>query len=167
VGHAVPADFLSSGVGVERVCPVVHLPFAICHLRLSLSQLAIIPFVLFAVAATAAPTVPASKKGLQVQMVDDALALGIRHAALNVNLTSLVDPAHRPGSLAWTLEGETFHFHRGAVERIPIKPLSDAGVSVALILLTYESSDTNLNRLMLHPRRAARMDCRCRRRGAA
>ncbi|HSI61943.1 MAG TPA: hypothetical protein VLE43_02460, partial [Candidatus Saccharimonadia bacterium] len=29
---------------------------------------------------------PPSKKGLQVQMVDDALTLGVRHAAVNVSL---------------------------------------------------------------------------------
>jgi hypothetical protein len=34
------------------------------------------------------PTVP-SKKGLQVQMIDDALALGVRHATLNVDLDCL------------------------------------------------------------------------------
>ena len=34
----------------------------------------------------------ASKKGLQVEMVDDALALGVKHAALNFNLSQLIDP---------------------------------------------------------------------------
>ena len=38
--------------------------------------------------------VAASKKGLQVEMVDDALALGIKHAALNFNLTPLIDLAN-------------------------------------------------------------------------
>src|SRR5262245_19291493 len=117
----------------------------------------LIPVFAFVVTALVSAAPAASKKGLQVQMVDDALALGIRHAALNVNLTSLIDPTHRPDNLSWTLDGETFHFHRGAVEHIPVQPLSDAGVSVALILLTYESGDTNLDRLMLHPRRAARL----------
>ena len=31
-----------------------------------------------------------SKKGLQVQMTDDAIALGVRHAGLNVNLCDLI-----------------------------------------------------------------------------
>lgn len=35
----------------------------------------------------------ASKKGLQVEMVDDALYLGIKHAGLNINLSQLVDPS--------------------------------------------------------------------------
>ena len=45
----------------------------------------------------------ASKKGLQVQMTDDAIALGVKHAGLNVDLAALVDlggegPARRRGS---------------------------------------------------------------------
>ena len=47
----------------------------------------------------------ASKKGLQVQMVDDAIALGVKHAGLNVDLPSLrgfdrTTPAIRRGN--WT-----------------------------------------------------------------
>ena len=33
---------------------------------------------------------PSGKKGLQVQMIDDAIALGIHHAASNINLTVLL-----------------------------------------------------------------------------
>ena len=72
----------------------------------------------------------ASKKGLQVELLDDALALGIKHAALNVNLSQLVAPnadvdaAHLP----WTSDGQTFHFHRDRVERLDrtIKTLSES-----------------------------------------
>ena len=35
----------------------------------------------------------ASKKGLQVDMIDDALALGVKHDALNFNPTQFNDPA--------------------------------------------------------------------------
>src|SRR5688572_11605986 len=54
-----------------------------------------VTFVLLSTSAqetTPFPT-PSSKKGLQVQMVDDALALGVKHAALNVNLAQLLDPS--------------------------------------------------------------------------
>ena len=85
-----------------------------------------------------------SKKGLQIQMVDDALALGITHAALNVNFAQLLDvsdPAKlKPNS--------------GYLESLDrqIKPLSDANVVVSLILLYYKSSNEALDRLMLHPK---------------
>ncbi len=66
-------------------------------------------------------------KGLQVQMVDDALALGVKQAALNVSITSLIDLDFKPDSLRYRMAGREYAFHRGAVESIPVKALSDAG----------------------------------------
>lgn len=96
---------------------------------------------------------PDSKKGLQVQMVDDALELGIRHAALNVNLTRLIDPAAKPDSLRWVSNGETFNLSAAVVADLDrqIKPLSDQGVVVYLILLPYASGQRERDSLMLHP----------------
>jgi hypothetical protein len=95
----------------------------------------------------------ASKKGLQVQMVDDALALGVKHAALNVAFNQLLNV--RPGgdALPWSLDGQTVHFSRAAVNALDrqVKPLSDAGMVVSLILLYYESGNAELDRVMLHP----------------
>ncbi len=45
-----------------------------------------------------------SKKGLQVEMPDDAIALGIKHACLNINLCSLIEPKAGPSSLLFTLD---------------------------------------------------------------
>ncbi len=99
------------------------------------------------------PTAP-SKKGIQVQMVDDALALGIKHATLNVNLAQLIDPSGNTNNPGWQFEGRTYRFQRRYVESLDrqIKPLSDAGVLVYFILLAIESGDTNVNRIVLHPR---------------
>jgi hypothetical protein len=96
----------------------------------------------------------ASKKGLQVELVEDALALGVKHAALNFNLSQLVDPRGDTNNPAWESEGRTYRFQRRYVEHMDrqIKTLSDHGVLVNLIVLAYASSDTNVNRLMLHPR---------------
>jgi hypothetical protein len=95
-----------------------------------------------------------SKKGLQVQMVDDALTLGVKHAALNVDLARLPDLEKRADSHRWTLDGETFHVRRDVVAALDrqVKPLSDAGVLVTFILLTYEAGDPALRRIMNHPR---------------
>ena len=101
------------------------------------------------------PTAPlraTGKKGLQVQMVDDALALGIRHAALNVDLPALWDGAGAADSYVWKSNGREFRFRKAAVDAIPVKPLSDAGISVSLILLAYASGDTNRDGLWLHPK---------------
>jgi hypothetical protein len=94
-----------------------------------------------------------SKKGLQVQMLDDALELGIKHASFNVNLTSLIDLAGQPTSFAWPVDGVALHFHRGPVESLDrqVRTLTDAGVVVTFILLTYASGQPALDRVMLHP----------------
>lgn len=97
---------------------------------------------------TAAEMPGAHKKGLQVQMVDDAITLGIKHAVLNVSLTGLIDLDHKPESFAWKSDGRDYFFHRGAVEAIPVKPLSDAGIQVTLILLATTIDDPRLSRIM-------------------
>ena len=95
----------------------------------------------------------ASKKGLQVQMVDDALALGIKHAALNVNFSQMIDLAQRTNSAVWATDGQSVHFHRSYIESLErqVRPLTEAGVVVSLILLAYQSGDPGLNRILLHP----------------
>ena len=90
----------------------------------------------------------AGLKGLQVQMIDDALKLGINHAALNVSLTSLIDLDAHPDSFRWQSDGRTFYFSRGAVEGIPVLPLSSAGVRVYLILLSTVTAEPRLNRIV-------------------
>ncbi|WP_425397692.1 DUF5722 domain-containing protein [Aeoliella sp.] len=98
-----------------------------------------------------------SKKGLQVEMVDDALALGVKHAAINVALSQLAIP---PGT---QVEGDTLNFeangHSYAVRKrylqsldAQIRGLSDQGVLVYAILLVYASEHPGVNQLMMHPR---------------
>jgi hypothetical protein len=94
-----------------------------------------------------------NKKGLQVQMIDDALALGIHHAALNLDVTRLVDPVARPTSIKWKSGGREFYFNERVVADLDhrVKPLSEAGVVVYVILLPYASGDVARNTLMVHP----------------
>lgn len=96
----------------------------------------------------------ASKKGLQVEMVDDALALGVKHAALNFNLAQLIDPAASTNSIAAEFDGRTYHFKPGYLASMDqrIKVLSDRGVLVNLIVLTYQSRNPDIDRLLIHPR---------------
>lgn len=94
-----------------------------------------------------------SKKGLQVQQVDDAIALGVKHAALNFNLAQMVALEPAPNDFSWKMDGQTFSFRRGYVEHLDqlIKTYSEAGATVSLILLNYVSSNDKLNKLLLHP----------------
>jgi len=96
---------------------------------------------------------PASKKGLQVQMVDDALALGVRHAALNVDLVRLSLPAADAHSLAFECDGAKYAFDGDCVAALDaqIAPLSSHGVVVSVILLACQSGDAARDALLVHP----------------
>jgi hypothetical protein len=93
-----------------------------------------------------------SVKGLQVQMVPDALSLGIHHAALNVNLGQLA--LVPPGRGLEVKTGQSVHrFNADYLRSLDaqIKPLSDAGVVVYLIMLVLPTADSALNQILLHP----------------
>ena len=94
---------------------------------------------------------PASKKGLQVQMTDDALALGIRHCTLNFNLAGLIQLQPQPDSLKWEMDGQTYFFNRRYLDSLPVKRLTDAGVVVNFILLHYLGR-AEVDAFMKHPR---------------
>ncbi len=93
------------------------------------------------------------KKGLQVQMLDDALALGIQHASLNVNVAGMVDIEGRADSFSIELNGARFHFHRGVVRQLDeqVQTLSSAGVHVYLILLNIVHGDDRIDAIMRYP----------------
>ncbi len=95
-----------------------------------------------------------SKKGLQVEMLDDALALGVKHGALNFNLTPVPDLNGDTNNPSWEVDGHKYFFRRSQIEGMDrrIKQLSDAGVLVNLIVLTYQSGDAVRDRIMIHPR---------------
>lgn len=96
---------------------------------------------------------PASKKGLQVQMVDDALSLGVKHAALNLFLAGWFRGADKKDALEWTSDGVVYRFPRAAVEGLDrqVKPLSDAGVVVNLIVLAGPTGDPAIDQWLVHP----------------
>lgn len=94
---------------------------------------------------------PPSKKGLQVQMVEDALELGIHHAALNVQLGHLATLEPGPDDPARTAGGEGFHLRADALRALDaqVRPLSEAGVVVHLVLLARATGDAR-DELVLH-----------------
>jgi hypothetical protein len=85
--------------------------------------------------------------------VDDALALGVKHAALNFNLSQLIDLAGVTNNPSWHFDGRAYHFKRDYLAQMDrqIKALSDHGVLLNLIVLAYRSGDPEVNRVMLHP----------------
>ncbi len=114
---------------------------------------------LFVLAFTAAaapnadpfPTTP-NIKGLQVQMEEDAIALGIHHAGINVNLTALLDLSKKPDNPKRTAAGHEFFFNESYLASLDrqIKPLSDKGIVCYAILLTYASKDPVRDAVCVH-----------------
>ncbi|HEX6986879.1 MAG TPA: DUF5722 domain-containing protein, partial [Planctomycetaceae bacterium] len=82
---------------------------------------------------------PDSVKGLQcVVDLDDAVALGVKHAAVNVSLTSLYDPSG--DSPIWCdVDGVRVAAREAAMAHLDatVKRMTDAGMRVNLILLNH------------------------------
>lgn len=97
-----------------------------------------------------------SPKGLQVQMIPDALELGIQHANLNITLNGLLAPEKeaKPDQVTASADGFTFVLNQKYVESMDrqIKPLSDKGVVVTLIVITYRSPNERIRNLTVHPK---------------
>jgi hypothetical protein len=89
----------------------------------------------------------ADKKGLQVEMTDDAEQLGVRHAAVNVafNQLMVLSDDNPSDTIPFTVDGRAFYFDRSYVQSLDtqIKPLSDNGMLVNLILILYRDTSAN------------------------
>lgn len=96
---------------------------------------------------------PPGKKGLQVQMVDDAIALGIHHAGININLTALFQTEANESTIRFS-HGDKEWLINGAYAASldnQIRPLSENDIVVYAILLAYPSRDPARDAVMLHP----------------
>lgn len=82
-----------------------------------------------------------SKKGLQITMIHDAISLGVKHAALNVNLGSFIRLSPDDDAIPYKFDGETFYFCRKVVEGndARLRELTEAGVIITLILLNSQT----------------------------
>jgi hypothetical protein len=94
-----------------------------------------------------------TKKGLQVQMPEDAIALGVKHAGFNFDLGAAVKLVPASNDFRWTMDGRDFWFDRGYITSLDdrVKMLSDSGAVVTLILLNYVHRDLPSNKILQHP----------------
>lgn len=98
-----------------------------------------------------------SKKGIQVQMTDDAEELGISHAAINVayDLMLYRSDNHPDNTIEYEFEGETFYFKKDYVQGLDnqIKSMSDNDMIVSLILIMYNTgmNEDTPNEFLIHP----------------
>jgi hypothetical protein len=88
-------------------------------------------------------------KGLQVRDVEDALQLGIAHAALNLNQPTIMRPRPDDTTITYEMDGQAFYFDGAYMAQFDerVRELSAHGVTVYLILL----NSRNWDNVPLHP----------------
>lgn len=97
-----------------------------------------------------------NKKGVTTAVTDDAEELGVQHATVNMPLNQLMllenkDPEN---TITFVSNGREFYFNKGTVEARDrlIKPMSDNGSVVNLVLLVQPTSDPNsAGSVLAHP----------------
>jgi len=94
-----------------------------------------------------------SKKGLQVEIAEDAVELGVQHAVFNLNLTRLLTTDSSPENPSWMKNGHQYHFDHSYLRQLDkdIKQLSDSGALVYLVVLVYRSNHSRDADVLLHP----------------
>ena len=91
---------------------------------------------------------PSTKKGLQVVSVPDALHLGVKHAALNVNQGDFIMLCpEEDNTIEFRYSGKTYYFNKRIVENNDdrIKELSDHGIVITLIMLNSRKWATQVS----------------------
>lgn len=93
-----------------------------------------------------------SKKGLQVQMVDDAISLGIRHAAINVQMGDYL--TDHPGADDVPLAGSPLRLRAAALRGLDqtVSQFTRHGVLVYAILLARATGNPAVDGKILHPK---------------
>ncbi len=98
---------------------------------------------------------PRGIKGLQcIVDVDDALHLGVKHAAHNVPLNMLVRRSGGAEAEWWDVDGETIWFNRSFVRQLDgrIRKLTDASVVNTLVIYSYVPTAPDPHNRLIHPR---------------
>lgn len=98
-----------------------------------------------------------SKKGLQVTMVDDAVKLGVRHAAINVSICDMFASRPSEATFNYSFDGREYYIKQRAIELLDerVVPLTKAGINVTLILLCgkhwHFNVEEDMKKQLLHP----------------
>ncbi|MFG1912125.1 DUF5722 domain-containing protein [Kribbella sp. NPDC048928] len=96
------------------------------------------------------------KKGLQVQMSDDAESLGVQHAAINLDLAAIMlNKKTSDQNITFSSGGNDYYFDAAAVAALDtqIKAVSDNGTLVNLIVLLYrhDNDPNSAAGILIHP----------------
>ncbi|MGE3880881.1 MAG: DUF5722 domain-containing protein [Planctomycetota bacterium] len=93
------------------------------------------------------------KKGLQVQMVDDAIALGVKHAAINIDICSLIARSPEEPHYLQRSGCDEIRFRKHVIDALDsqVRALTAAGVVVTAILLTTQTGEAAIDDEYTHP----------------
>jgi hypothetical protein len=97
----------------------------------------------------------------QIQNTDhEILSLGIRHATVNMVLTSLLSDTAKPKWKPWPFEGKTYHFNPAAMQNLErtLSILAERDIIVSAILLVpnHRHPDGSPTYSLIHPDAEAR-----------
>jgi len=97
---------------------------------------------------------PASIKGLQVQDVEDAVLLGVKHAAINISVSSIINWSTGTPSETWEVDGENIPINTKYISRLDTtcKNLTAAGIDITGILLNHVPDSPNPQNYLIHPK---------------
>ena len=90
-------------------------------------------------------------KGLQVQMMDDAITLGVNHAAFNLNIATLIRIPPKPEDTVFEADGITVGIRQDVIDSLPMKLCQEKGIRTYLIILAYRTGNPAIDNLLLHP----------------
>ena len=90
-------------------------------------------------------------KGLQVQMMDDAITLGVNHAAFNLNIATLIRIPPKPEDTVFEADGIKVGIRQDVIDSLPMKLCQEKGIRTYLIILAYRTGNPVIDNLLLHP----------------
>lgn len=97
---------------------------------------------------------PESIKGVGIQLVDDAVELGVREAGVNVVLNALLDdPGPNLHRIPWMVDGEEVLLNSIYVGGLDsqFKQLTDLGMNLSLIIIFQVPDTPDLDDPLIHP----------------
>lgn len=97
---------------------------------------------------------PKNKKGLQVQLPEDAVDLGLGYAAFGLLVSAVVDFSGNPPEATWEVDGESIPINMAYIRGFDaaFKTLTEAGINCTLIPINGVPSEPHPENPFIHPR---------------
>lgn len=84
-------------------------------------------------------------------MMDDAITLGVNHAAFNLNIATLIRIPPKPEDTVFEADGIKVGIRQDVIDSLPMKLCQEKGIRTYLIILAYRTGNPVIDNLLLHP----------------